>query len=103
MKRLIVPMIVAVTLVWGPSQAQGQVPQVLKDIEDAFVSVSDQMLPSVVNIDVKSGGEEVSPENIEQLDELFRLFGVPAPEDGQGPPRRTPRQMASGSGFVFDN
>lgn len=103
MKRLIVPMIVAVTLVLGPSQAQGQVPQVLKDIEDAFVSVSDQMLPSVVNIDVKSGGEEVSPENKEQLDELFRLFGVPAPEDGQGPPRRTPRQMASGSGFVFDN
>ena len=83
----------------------------LKEFEAAFVELSEEVRPSVVEI---SSQGPISDEDRQQLNDLFRFFnqqqeeggeeGVPE-EDGTDPehpqiPERTPRSTASG--FVVD-
>jgi len=72
---------------------------VLEELEDAFVALHESVRPFVVNIDTESRsiGQGMDPE---QLNELFRFFGLPGPE-GAPPARRVPR-LAQGSGFIYD-
>lgn len=68
----------------------------LKEIEDSFVRLHEQIGPSVVSIEVKGPAGE----DAEDMDLFRRFFGVPNPERGQRAPM--PRPQAQGSGFIFD-
>jgi serine protease Do len=70
----------------------------LKQFEDAFVRLGDEVRPSVVNIDTKVVLEEAEmPDAMGQLEDLFKYFGMPSPDQRQMRP-----QAATGSGFVLD-
>ncbi|MBI1319621.1 MAG: PDZ domain-containing protein [Candidatus Hydrogenedens sp.] len=68
---------------------------VLREIEESFIELHDNVGPSVVNIEVRGNAE---PEAGAQ--EMFRFFGIPTPDN---PAPVQPRAQATGSGFVFDN
>lgn len=89
--------IAAVTLaLTGAAQAMSPV---LREIEDAFIRIGEQVRPCVVNIDSEQPGEPMDEEQMQGLEDFFRQFGIPMPEQM---PRRMPRAMASGSGFIID-
>jgi len=67
----------------------------LKEIEDAFVRLHEEVGPAVVNIEIRGSGSEM-PEGME---DLFHFFNIPVPEE-QSP--RSRRSQATGSGFIFD-
>lgn len=70
----------------------------LKQFEDAFVRLGDEVRPSVVNIDTKVVPQQAEmPDGMNQLEDLFKYFGMPAPDQRQRRP-----QSATGSGFVLD-
>jgi len=71
---------------------------VLKEIENAFVALHESVRPFVVNIDTESPA--MQPMDADQLDELFRFFGLPGPEGG--PHGRSVPRIAQGSGFIYD-
>lgn len=78
---------------------------ILRQIEDAFVNLADQISPVVVRIETK-GNRNPEPQggepNMDQLEEFFRRFGFEPPE-GMIPQRRLPEPpQATGSGFIFD-
>jgi len=72
---------------------------VLKEMEGSFIALHEQVRPFVVNIDTKGAAE--AGMDMDQMGDLFRFFGIPGPEGGQGMPRMRPR-MAQGSGFIYD-
>jgi serine protease Do len=73
----------------------------LKEMEDGFIRLYEELGPCVVNIDCKGTGERET-EDMEQFRDLFRFFGFPGPESGPNMPHpRTPLR-ATGSGFVYD-
>ena len=73
----------------------------LKEIEDAFVSLGEKVGPSVVEISAEGG--EISAENRGNLEELFKNF-FDSPDGQQHPmlPEMRQRPAATGSGFIFD-
>ena len=73
----------------------------LKEIEDEFIRLGEQIRTIVVNVHTKGPAPgEPSQQQMEGLEELFRQFGMPAPGPNQGIPM--PRPEASGSGFIYD-
>ncbi len=93
--------VLAVTGVQGAASAQSNL---LKEIENAFVQLHEEVRPSVVNIDTKGKVERESAEGQRpELEDLFRFFGVPE-GGGQGPMpmRPRPERRATGSGFLYD-
>ena len=74
-------------------------PDLLQELENAFIAVGDTIRPCVVNINVKSALPEGFSGNGEIPEDIFRFFNVPAPRDGV--PRPAPRREASGSGFIY--
>ena len=75
---------------------------VLKEMEDAFVRLHEELRPCVVNIDSKGASKQgdIDPD---QLHDLFRFFGMPSPEQGPNMPRmKMPPRVATGSGFIYD-
>lgn len=72
----------------------------LKELESAFISVGDKIRPCVVNIDVKSAAPESFSEDGRIPEDIFRFFNIQPPRDNV--PRPTPRQEASGSGFIYN-
>ncbi|MBX7257075.1 MAG: trypsin-like peptidase domain-containing protein [Candidatus Hydrogenedentes bacterium] len=80
----------------GAAQAMSPV---LREIEDAFIRIGEQVRPCVVNIDSEQPTEPVSEDQMKGLEDFFRQFGIPMPEQM---PRRMPRSVASGSGFIID-
>lgn len=66
----------------------------LRELENAFVRLHEEVRPSVVNIDAE-GSLEGAGGNYE---ELYRFFGLPVPENQA--PIRPP--VSSGSGFIYD-
>ena len=72
---------------------------VLKAFENAFVELSEEVRPSVVEIAAVSSAPSAGQGN---LGDLFRFFGQPQPEgEDQGrPPGGGP--TATASGFIFD-
>ncbi len=85
--------VLTVALTCGMAAAQSPL---LKEIEDSFVRLHEQVGPSVASIEVKGpAGEEMS-----EMDLFHRFFGIPGPEGGPRTPR--PRPQAQGSGFIYD-
>lgn len=69
----------------------------LKEFEDAFIRLGAEVRPCVVEI----ASEGIAPGDEKgMLDELFRFFGNPGPNE-RGPRRRRAPQ-STGSGFVYD-
>ena len=68
----------------------------LKELEESFININEQVGPSVVNIEVTVAGDG-NPHG--DMEDLFRFFGLPRPEGQQ---RNQPRSRATGSGFIFD-
>ncbi len=71
--------------------------KLLKEIEESFININEQVGPSVVNIEVVMS-ENADPNG--DMEDLFRFFGLPNPEGQQQ--RSQPRSRATGSGFIFD-
>ena len=73
----------------------------LRDLEDSFVKLSDEVRPAVVSIEIQGKKEELGGQDSDdQYNDLFKFFGIPGP--GPNPRGRTPhRQTAVGSGFIY--
>jgi Do/DeqQ family serine protease len=74
----------------------------LQELEQAFINISDQVRPCVVNIDTeqKPSADSDDP-RMKGLEDLFREFGWQVPDGHDMRPRRF-RAVASGSGFILD-
>nr|AUN36977.1 HtrA protease/chaperone protein [uncultured bacterium] len=101
--RALVATLVAVPMWCGAAHATSPL---LKEIQDAFIRLHEQVGPAVVNIDTKGKMEGVGQDDFE---DLFRFFGRPGgPEGGPGAPggpggrREMPRVQGTGSGFIID-
>ncbi|MFP6584087.1 MAG: trypsin-like peptidase domain-containing protein [Candidatus Hydrogenedentota bacterium] len=73
----------------------------LKQFEAEFVSLSEEISPSVVEISTTSSRH---PQSSSRLDEMFKFFGLPRP-DGEAPeeaPDLPRRPSATGTGFFID-
>jgi serine protease Do len=96
----LIPAVVALAV-----PAYGQRSALLKEFESAFVDLSAEVRPSVVEISAQG---PITDEDREQLNDLFRFFNQPdgGEEDGGGDethpqiPERRPRSTASG--FIVD-
>lgn len=76
--------------------------EMLRDLEEAFIRLHEEVRPSVVNIDTKgslqpSWGDRIGPHD---LDDLFRYFGPF--DERRNPMENMPRTRATGSGFILD-
>lgn len=79
---------------------------VLKEMEDGFIKLHEELQPCVVNIDTKGSAPSEGEMDMDNYNELFRFFGIPMQPGPNSPnmqmkPRRMPR-MATGSGFIYD-
>lgn len=74
---------------------------VLRQLEDSFVRLHEDVRPVVVNIDTRGSAPERQRggPGSEDLDEFFRFFGIPF--EGM-PQRRQPQTRSTGSGFIYD-
>ena len=73
---------------------------ILKELEDAFVELSETVRPSVVEISAISS---ISSEDQGRMNDLFRFFQRPGPNEDEAPESRPrPRFTATASGFVYD-
>jgi len=100
--RIRTSMLTALALLAVAAGAQAVSPA-MKELENDFVALADQIRPIVVNIDTEgtAGDDE---QRVEGFEDLFRFFNMPMPErPGPGMPQM-PRRMrvAQGSGFIFD-
>ena len=89
----------AAILLAGGAQAMSPL---LRDIEDAFVRLNEEVRPCVVNINTKGAAEEEGGAMPEGYEDLFRFFGMPSPHGGQGMPMPRQMRMSTGSGFIYD-
>lgn len=88
--RALVLLAVAATCFAPPAHAD----TLLRQIEQSFIAIHENVGPSVVNIEItgRGGGEG------QNMQDLFHFFGVPVPE---GQPQQPPRTQATGSGFIY--
>lgn len=84
--------LMAVLVAVGAASARSPI---LREIEDSFVRLHEDVGPSVVSIETEG---VVSGEGSSGVDELHQFFGVPAPEGREG----QVRPLATGSGFIYD-
>jgi len=95
-----VGLMVAMALIAPMAAAQGVSP-ILKELEDTFVRLGEELRPWVVNIEVRSTVAS-SREGVPFNEDLFRFFGLtPDDEEEVAPQNRIPTR-ASGSGFIVD-
>lgn len=99
----------AAVLLIAPAGAESPL---LKEFQEAFISLGEAVLPSVVEITSQGGNRDE-----QSREELFRFFGTPdgGGEEGErgeggegqpGPPENQgprPPSIATGSGFIFDS
>ena len=79
---------------------QAQDVSLLRQIQDNFVSLHERLRPAVVNIDVQGKVEEVNMTPFGPMEDLYRFFNVPVPE--QQPNVKPERPRGTGSGFIYD-
>lgn len=104
MKKFLSLMIVAVLatgLLVSESSAQRSL---LKQFEAEFVSLTEEISPSVVEISVTASS---FPRTSGRTDDMFKFFGLPSPdgEDGErdgGPPPASRRPSSTGTGFFIN-
>jgi serine protease Do len=79
---------------------------ILKQLESEFVSISEKVTPSVVEISVVASREARGPRpDPGEMEDLYRRFGLPIPEqdDDRSPiPQMMPR-AATGTGFFYNS
>jgi len=94
---LLVLMVVAMPAAYGQKS-------LLKQLETEFISISEQVTPSVVEISVEATRPKANaPQNREEMEELYRQFGLPIPETPEGGPSpRTRPRAATGTGFFYN-
>ena len=68
---------------------------ILKEIEDAFIRLGDEVRPCVVNIDAEGTSRRHPGGNLE---DIFRFFDI----DPREMPKRPMKTKATGSGFIYD-
>ncbi len=90
--------LVAVLALLGAMGTAGAVSPLLKEFEDAFIRLGEEVRPCVVNIDTQNEIDMPSGQGLPE--DFFRFFGIPAPEGRQIRPRRS--VPATGSGFIYD-
>lgn len=100
MKRVGSSTFIAVVAALVFTGAAHAITPMLRELEDAFVRIGEQVRPAVVNIDCEQEASE-EMEQLEQqiprgLEDFFKFF------DGPINPRQRRRAMASGSGFIYD-
>ena len=102
MKRKMNVMIgVALLLALGTTvQVQAQDVSLLREIQKNFVSLHERLRPAVVNIDVQGKVEETNMTPFGPMEDLFRFFNVPNPQQPSRPKIERPR--GTGSGFIYD-
>ena len=89
--------IVIVMLFIAVSGSAFAVSPILKEMEDAFVRLGEEVRPCVVNIDAE--GTASSPHG-SNMQDLFKFFDMQGPK---GPPKKNQmRTKATGSGFIYD-
>jgi len=96
----VMTLLVAAALLLGTGAAHAMSP-VLKEMEDSFVRLHEEVRPSVVNIQTTGAAAEMDG----RMEDLFRFFGVPEGQGTPGPNRpapRMPRPQATGSGFIYN-
>ncbi|NLN94506.1 MAG: Do family serine endopeptidase [Candidatus Hydrogenedens sp.] len=75
----------------------------LRQIQDNFVQLHERLRPAVVNIDVQGKSAEVEETPFGPMEDFFRFFNVPLPQERQRPqPQQPPRSRGTGSGFIYD-
>lgn len=90
---------IAIALLACFAPAASALNPILKELEDTYVRLGEEVGPSVVNIDVQDNDGSRSA----NVPNLFHFFGIPEQEgDPEGRPAPMPRS-ASGSGFIIDN
>ena len=94
--------VLALLVMAGLSGSAYAMSPVLKEMEDAFVRLHEELQPCVVTIDVRGSAKEGPAMDMENYDDLFKYFGMPAPENGPMEPRQMPHRAAQGSGFIYD-
>lgn len=104
MKTMIGAAALAITIAMGAvAQDVQDRRSILKEFENAFVELSEDVRPSVVEISAEG---IVPSQNREETDPFFRFFNRPRPEgdDTPAPPRPAPRPAptATASGFIYD-
>ncbi len=98
--RTVAAAAVLLLCVSGPA---GAVSPLLKEFEDAFISLAENVTPSVVEI----SAEVTAPERNERnLEDLFNFRGPEAEPDPEGErppgPRQPQSRLSTGSGFIYD-
>ena len=64
---------------------QGQGVELLRQIQDNFVQLHERLRPAVVNIDVQGKAEAEAMTPFGPMEDFFRFFNVPEPEERQRP------------------
>lgn len=95
MYRVALWMVAAVLLTAAVAPASGRSP-ILREIEDSFVRLHEEVRPCVVSIETTGS---LSDESSEGLRDLHQFFGVPMPEN-KGEVEEAPQ--STGSGFIYD-
>ncbi len=80
--------------------AQAQDVSLLRGIQDSFVALHERLRPAVVNIDVQGKVETMDMGPYGQMEDLFRFFNMPMPQERQRPQQHRPQ--GTGSGFIYD-
>ncbi|NUM54648.1 MAG: trypsin-like peptidase domain-containing protein [Candidatus Hydrogenedentes bacterium] len=97
--RAIFHVVLATLLCAGAAQA---ITPMLRELEDAFIRIGEQVRPAVVNVESEQEEEEAPAQGPRApgLEDFFKYYGIPMPDPED--PRMQRRPVASGSGFVFD-
>lgn len=75
--------------------------ELLREIQNSFVELHERLRPSVVNIDVQGKAESMEMTPFGPMEDLFRFFNVPAPQQQERRPIQR-RPQGTGSGFIYD-
>ncbi len=84
----------------APLPTHAQDVSLLREIQEIYVDLHERLRPSVVNIDVQGKAEELDMTPFGPMEDLFRFFNVPTPQERPRMQQRRPR--GTGSGFIYD-
>ena len=91
-----VALVIVAGLIHGTADAQRSV---LKEFEDAFVKLSEDVRPSVVEISAETN---IPDRERRSLTDMFRFFGQPGPDEDDSESPFRPGPTATASGFIYD-
>ena len=93
--------LIVLTAAVGWTAVSSAISPMLRELEDAYIRIGEQVRPSVVNIDAEQKAPEgMDDPRMRSMEELFKYFNIPVPEGHPPPSQRLP--VASGSGFIYD-